>query len=167
MTNLRWIAHLYTTPLCATVYRQREIWKAADHAGPLETVLLPSALLEEKAWRNAANMVNRIRRAIVDDIAINRTPVVLGETLAVQIERLSPESVMPWESFSAATSKRLHLRLALESNPAALLSCGGQTVHMEVGALWWLNVTALHSLQNWGKHSVINMVAEFAIEEGT
>lgn len=168
--NLRWMRHMYVTPLLSTVYYQR---KAFDEAGVIRLrgdegdleILARKDKDGKPIWRNATNMAARIRRAVEEDIVANKVPLVLGDTGRFWIGKFSPESCTPWER-DETDRKYVRLILALETNPAVLVTCGGQTQHMPVGGLWWMQVKALHSFQNWGAFPAVHMNVEIAIEEG-
>lgn len=187
MTNLRWLTHLRTSPLVATLYRQREafkkdIWrqkheprfKATESIylrGPAEPAknwntadpCVDYAPLRDKAWLAAKNMIGRIRRAVDEDIAANKIPVVLGDTGKCYIESLNSDSVIDWGNIEKPSTIRLVL--TLETNPGATHYVFGQGGHFEVGSLWWLNPLALHSQLNTGGYPVVSFTVDFAVEE--
>jgi hypothetical protein len=176
--NLRFIRHMHSTPLLTTVYRQRATFTPYKD-GRSEIVLregdppadLPILGATAKdgtvIWKNASNMIRRIRAAVIEDIEANKIPVALGEAARVSIERLAPDSVTPWwrdESKDAAKIARMVL--TLETNPGARCCAGVEFATLQAGSLWWVQHRAMHCAQNFGTYPVISMIVDFAIEEG-
>ena len=162
--HLRALKFLYTTPLLATVYRHREEFTRITPGLNDKVLTLDATMLADKKWLNARNMVARIRRAVIDDIAANKAPVLLGETGRVWIESIAPESNTAWET-EKGPDKTLRFILPLETNPGVVTYVGGQGLHLEAGGLWWINIRAPHCLLNAGLYPVVNFMVEFAVGE--
>jgi hypothetical protein len=176
--NIRFIKHLYSAPLASTVYQQRNTFTPYKD-GRSEVALRdgePPAdlpILSEKnksnavIWRNAVNMISRIRRELRIDIDANKLPVVLGETRRVWLERIAPDGVTDWWRDEAKEAEKIaRVILTLDTNPLARIHVGAETVHMEAGSLFWYQHRAFHCFANWGAHPVVSLTADFAIEEG-
>ena len=169
--NVRFIKQLYSTPLLTTVYRKRALF--TPYVDGRSEATLTADLLAEKdkdgnlIWRNAVNMIARIRRELQIDIDANKLPVVLGETGRVWLERVAADSVTAWwRDESREAEKIARVVLTLDTNPLARIHVGAEMAHMEAGSLWWVQHRALHCVANWSNYPVISMIAEFAIEEG-
>lgn len=190
--NLRFLKHIYTTPIISTCYRQREAfkvnnWRQKQPGSPFHathTVYLRGPkdpeqnwdsgdpcvdypLLGMKEWQNAKRLIERIRRAVIEDIESNKIPVVLGETGKVYIENLSAESVIEWRAEEPGyAEKHIRMLLLIETNPGVVLYAGGLAQHLEVGALTWMNTRCLHSMLNLGTYPAVTFIADFAVQEG-
>jgi hypothetical protein len=184
--NLKPIRQLYTTPLLSTVYRRRDDFVKSDVPGlrATKTIWLrgeiPGLLddhprLADKQWLNAKNMIQRVRRAVADNIAENtaatvaagKAPVLLGSTGRIWIESLAAESFTDWMvDKSPQSEKTVRFILTLETNPGVRHYAGGEWMHLEVGGLWWINTRAVHSILNTGIYAAISMIAEFEVSEG-
>lgn len=169
--NLRWLRHLYVTPLIGTVYRHRDDLKQGpirlrgpddwDKDGPYKEY----PILTDKAWVNAKNMIGRIRAAVHQDIELNRVPLVLGSTGRGWIERLVENTTTPWAK--SDTKGLLRFVVPLETNPNVTVYSGGGFAHMEVGSLWFVQPTVPHSMINMGTYAAVHLICEIETREGT
>lgn len=111
-------------------------------------------LTGERKFGSAVNFLTRLKSAAAP--FLGGKPADLG---AVWIERLMPGAHTPWTQIDEPELITLHIALA--TNPAAWLYCGGESVNCGVGVINYINVQAAHTAINFGSsprdHLVINV----------
>lgn len=130
--------------------------KTADPA-VIEDVLQDTAPVFYPAWHALPQV-----RPIVFDAMRRMEAVALGRVI---ISRLRPGGCILAHSdadgaYTAQEGLRLHI--ALQGEPGSLYHCGGETVTMRTGQVWWFDHRAVHSVENNSTddriHLMIDMV---------
>jgi hypothetical protein len=88
-------------------------------------------------------------RLVVFDLMRRMEAVALGRVI---ISRLKPGGVITAHADAdGAYTEQLHamrLHVALQGEPGSLYHCGGETVNMRTGQVWWFDHKAVHAVEN-------------------
>lgn len=88
-------------------------------------------------------------RPIVFDLMRRMEAVALGRVI---ISRLRPGASITAHADAdgayTAQANGLRLHVALQGEPGSLYHCGGETVCMRTGQVWWFDHKAVHAVEN-------------------
>jgi hypothetical protein len=192
MRNFQKISHgLDTTPIVNAVLRQPELWNTerlrTTHPGTphadVEDILLrfndltpyKIAVAEGKEVSEYAGTVidehesicfpawhalPQVHEIIFDLMRYTRA-IRLGRVI---ITRLAPGKVItPHVDGGSHAAYYRRYQLMLNNNPGSLFHCGGETVTMKTGELWWFNNGLEHSVENYSAEDRIAMIIDLGM----
>lgn len=123
----------------------------------IEDVLQDTDPVFYPAWHKLVQV-----RPIVFDTMRRMEAIALGRVI---ISRLRPGGAIAAHAdadgaYTAQEGLRLHV--ALQGEPGSLYHCGGETVTMRTGQVWWFDHRAVHAVENNSAddriHLMIDMV---------
>jgi hypothetical protein len=118
-----------------------------------------AAILDEheSVWYPAIDALPQARPLIFGLMAR-----VEGERLGrCLITRLAPgRSIAPHEDGGSHAAYYERFHIALQSTPGTLFRCGGETVHMPPGSVWWFNNSVEHEVVNNGSDDRIHLIVD-------
>lgn len=140
-----------------------DIWCRFNDLAPYLKGGDASAVIDEHesicypAWRELPQL-----RPIVFDLMRLAEATRLGRVL---ITRLKPGAVIdPHEDGGehAAYYERAHV--VLQGLPGSLFHCGGETVCMRTGEVWWFDNSLTHSVENNSADDRIHLIIDYRID---
>ena len=190
MTNLRFITHLDPLAVQAQYYRlcnpidpkkSKVVWMT-DERMPHKTMLLrvqkdPSLknwlddlpLYDEpeyEGWKSLRKLLGEARKAIFSDPVLREMVDPTAQPGRVVISALNPNSIMtPHSDLGEYAKRHARFHLAVQTNPACLLHCRIESLHLPAGGLAYLNALETHWAVNWGRSPRAHVIFELRLRD--
>jgi hypothetical protein len=111
------------------------------------------------SWDSMKRLLSQARKAIMADETARQ--YLSGKMGRAMISRLDPGSTIFWHDDNGPYhEKHVRFHVPLVTNPGCIMYSGPESLHMEVGALWFFNNRTRHSAANWGKHYRLHLIFE-------
>lgn len=185
MTNLRFITHLDVLAVQAQFYRllnpvdakKSKVRWMTDERMPHKTMLLrvqkdakqenwldDLPLYDEpeyETWKSLRKLLANAKKAIFNDPMLRDLVDPTAAPGRIVISVLNPDSIMmPHHDLGEYAKRHLRFHLALQTNPACLLYCKLEQMHLPVGGLAFLNALDTHWAVNWGTSPRAHVIFE-------
>lgn len=184
MQNFRWLGHLDYFHVLPQLYKtQPATWKPVAARGELNEPMyglgaslllrghkditkenwlddLPVVELHAlEPWKSMKRLLLRAKNIIMAE-KIARD-YLSGEMGRAMISRLDPGSTIFWHDDNGAYhDKHVRFHIPLVTNPGCIMYSGPESLHMEVGSLWYFNNQVRHSAANWGGTYRLHLIFE-------
>lgn len=184
MLNFRFVTHLDTFALMPRLVKlQPATWKpvaARGEKGIPEIGLGASLLLrchsnvtEENwlqdlplhetpdldSWSTMKRLLAQAKKAVMAE-QLSRQ-YLSGEMGRAMISRLDAGSTIFWHDDNGPYhEKHIRFHIPLVTNPLCVMHAGPESLHMEVGALWYFNNRVRHSAANFGAKFRLHLIFE-------
>lgn len=184
MTNFRFVTHLDTFPVMTRLAKLNPpTWKPVAARGEVmhpDIGLGASLLLRAHGnitkenwlndlpiaeqpdlvqWTSMKRLLERARKAVMAEPAARQ--YLSGEMGRAMVSRLDPGSTIFWHVDDGPYhSKHVRFHVPLVTNPGCIMYSGPQSMHLEVGGLWFFNNRVRHCAANWGVHHRLHLIFE-------
>lgn len=183
MRNFQFIATVDPVPLLMALHSRPQLWNQHNFRrtfegtphGEADDILLryaapdmqdPSAVIEDMApveypaWYELPQV-----RPIVFDLMRKMEAVSLGRVIISRLRpgaRILEHSDDEGEYATLDTGRRFHV--ALQGMPGSLYHCGGETIQMLSGQVWWFQHRTLHSVENNSADDRLHLMIDIRTE---
>lgn len=186
MIHFRWITHLDTFAVIAQLHKMKpSTWKGEPARGEPDICKSRSLLLRHhnsptqdnwledlplhdsdilEKWVSLNRLLTFARKAIFADPATRTVLDPSAPPGRVMLSMLTKENAIQWHTDNGPYHQR-HIRfhVPLLTNPGCAIQVQGESVHMEVGSLWWFNNRYQHTATNFGRHMRIHLIFEMPV----
>lgn len=110
-------------------------------------------------WSTMKRLLAQARKAIMAE-QVSRQ-YLSGDMGRAMISRLDAGSTIFWHDDNGAYHDR-HIRfhIPLVTNPGCLMFSAHESLHMQIGALWYFNNRVRHSAANFGRSQRLHLIFE-------
>jgi len=125
---------------------------------------------DSRHWRQSTDLVARVQvlTTVKPIVALMQT-VQAYELGRVIISRIKPGGVIlphaDKDGDYVQTTDRARYHVVLQGLPGSLYHCGGETVCMMTGSVWWFNAHEVHSIENNSADDRLHLLVDVRIWE--